>query len=62
MKSLLVLCLLFLGCQEMKTFETVANVNLDRFMGKWYVIAGRFTFVEKGAHNAIEIYTYNQKK
>ncbi len=46
----------------MKTFETVANVNLDRFMGKWYVIAGRFTFVEKGAHNAIEIYTYNQKK
>ncbi len=27
-------------------------------MGTWYVIAGRFTPLEKGAHNAIEIYTY----
>jgi apolipoprotein D and lipocalin family protein len=31
-------------------------------MGKWYVIAGRFTFMEDGAHNAIENYTWNEKE
>jgi apolipoprotein D and lipocalin family protein len=25
-------------------------------------IAGRFTFLEKGAHNAVEVYTWNEKK
>lgn len=31
-------------------------------MGKWYVIAGRFTFMEEGAHNAIEKYSWNEKE
>ena len=39
--------------------QTVANVDLDRFMGSWYVIANIPTFVEKGAHNAIETYELN---
>ena len=36
--------------------ETVDYVDLERFMGDWYVIANIPTFVEKGAHNAIESY------
>jgi len=31
-------------------------------MGKWYVIANIPTFIEKGAHNAIETYTWNEKE
>jgi apolipoprotein D and lipocalin family protein len=36
--------------------ETVNQVDLQRFMGDWYVIANIPTFVEKGAHNAVESY------
>jgi apolipoprotein D and lipocalin family protein len=36
--------------------ETVDQVDLQRFMGDWYVIANIPTFVEKGAHNAVESY------
>jgi apolipoprotein D and lipocalin family protein len=32
------------------------KVDLDRFMGDWYVIANIPTFIEKGAHNAVESY------
>ncbi len=39
--------------------ETVDNVNLERFMGDWYVIANIPTFLEKGAHNAVENYAMN---
>lgn len=42
--------------------KTVDLVDIDRFMGKWYVIASRPTFLEEGAHNAIETYTWNNKK
>lgn len=46
------------GCQSsaMKPIATVADVNLERFMGDWYVIASIPTFIEKGAHNAVESY------
>ncbi|NCF63354.1 MAG: hypothetical protein GWP58_10925 [Gammaproteobacteria bacterium] len=36
--------------------KTVDYVDLERFMGDWYVIANIPTFVEKGAHNAVESY------
>jgi apolipoprotein D and lipocalin family protein len=36
--------------------ETVQHVDLERFMGDWYVIASIPTFIEKGAHNAVESY------
>ena len=39
--------------------ETVDYVDLERFMGPWYVIANIPTFLEKGAHNAIETYALN---
>ena len=36
--------------------QTVEKVDLERFMGDWYVIANIPTFLEKGAHNAVETY------
>ena len=39
--------------------DTVDYVDLERFMGDWYVIANIPTFLEKGAHNAIENYAMN---
>ncbi|HCI10818.1 MAG TPA: hypothetical protein DFK55_08820, partial [Alcanivorax sp.] len=36
--------------------ETVDDLDLDRFMGDWYVIANIPTPPEKGAHNAVESY------
>ncbi len=54
--------LMQLGCSSMSYNKTVDNVDIDRFMGRWYVIAGRFTFLEKGAHNAVEVYRWNKKE
>lgn len=34
-------------------------VDLQRFMGRWYVIANIPTFIEKSAHNATEDYAMN---
>ncbi|MEN9705448.1 MAG: hypothetical protein RLZZ393_1327 [Pseudomonadota bacterium] len=46
------------GCSTTRQPEmpTVASVDLPRFMGPWYVIANIPTFIEKGAHNAVERY------
>ncbi len=35
---------------------TVAQVDIPRFMGDWYVIANIPTWLEEGAHNAVESY------
>ena len=39
--------------------KTVDYVDIERFMGPWYVIANIPTFLEKGAHNAVETYRLN---
>jgi apolipoprotein D and lipocalin family protein len=39
--------------------KTVPEVDLQRFMGDWYVVANIPTFLEKGAHNAVESYALN---
>lgn len=45
------------GCQSTRPpMPTVASVDLPRFMGAWYVIANIPTFIERGAHNAVETY------
>ena len=46
------------GCQTTARMpmETVRDVDLNRFMGAWYVIANIPTFLEKGAHGAVEAY------
>jgi apolipoprotein D and lipocalin family protein len=49
--------LLMAGCQSaMPKLETVPHVDLQRFMGDWYVIANIPTFIEKDAFNAVESY------
>ncbi len=50
---------LLAGCQTPQPMPTVPTVDIERFMGDWYVIANIPTFVEKGAHNAVETYSMN---
>jgi len=45
---------MFVGTYNKKSVE---QVDINQFMGKWYVIANIPTFLEKGAHNAVESYT-----
>jgi apolipoprotein D and lipocalin family protein len=40
--------------------QTVDYVDIDRFMGSWYVIANIPTFLEKEAYNAVETYSLNE--
>ena len=48
------------GCaSDAPEMPTVEYVDLERFMGPWYVIANIPTFLEKGAHNAVETYRLN---
>jgi len=48
--------ILISGCQTLKPIHTVEYVDLNRFMGDWYVIANIPTFIEEDAYNAIESY------
>jgi len=59
--TLIMPVLLLQGCSHTveKTLPRASNVDLNRFMGDWYVIANIPTFIEKGAHNAIESYAFN---
>ena len=51
-----VLAMLTSACTTIEPLETVDHVDLDRFMGEWYVIASIPTFIETDAYNAIEAY------
>lgn len=44
------------GCSTAAPMPTVEYVDLERFMGDWYVIANIPTRLERGAHNAVESY------
>ncbi len=44
------------GNTMLEDIDTVDYVDLERFMGDWYVIANIPTFVEKDAYNAVESY------
>ena len=39
--------------------ETVKNLDIDRFMGKWYVISLIPNFVEKNAESSYDYYSLN---
>ena len=62
MKSLLrassvtALFLTLTACSSVEPLQTVEDVDIERFMGDWYVIANIPTTIEKGAHNAVETY------
>ncbi|MDG0972212.1 MAG: lipocalin family protein [Porticoccaceae bacterium] len=51
--------LLIAGCSSNRPMDTVEQVDLERFMGDWYVIANIPTFLEKNAFNPVESYRLN---
>jgi apolipoprotein D and lipocalin family protein len=54
---LVVALFLFSGCASIsKPLPTPASVDLDRFMGTWYVLGYTPLLVDEGAHNGIEHY------
>ena len=56
--SLVLGCAVLTGCASVQhaPIQTVPHVDLQRFMGDWYVIANIPTFVETDAYNAVESY------
>lgn len=62
--TILILMSLFLfqSCRQGPPIRMAKHVDLDRFMGDWYVIANIPTFIEKGAHNAVESYSRKSEK
>lgn len=53
----LCIALIFVGaCQSNKSLKTVDYVDIQRFMGDWFVIANIPTFLEKDAYNPLESY------
>ena len=59
--AMILIALSLAGCVEDdgEPMETVPYVDLERFMGDWYVVANILTSLEKGAHNALESYAMN---
>ncbi|MEL7312807.1 MAG: lipocalin family protein [Pseudomonadota bacterium] len=53
---------LFSGCSttSFAPIRTESNVDLERFMGDWFVIAAIPTFIEKQAYNATESYALRE--
>jgi len=47
---------MFTSCRSPDPIRTESSVDLDRFMGDWWVIANIPTFIEKDAWNALETY------
>jgi apolipoprotein D and lipocalin family protein len=56
MMRLIICGFLLTGCQSMVPIQTVPHVDIERFMGDWFVIANIPTFIEKEAFNAVESY------
>ena len=48
------------ACSSPSPIHTVKTVDLERFMGDWYVIANIPTWIERDAYNAVESYRLAQ--
>lgn len=65
--SLIYLLMFLISCNEPNDnfkkdkMETVQYVDINKFMGDWYVIANIPTFIEKEATNAIESYRLDEE-
>ena len=57
---LMIVVAILAGCQTPQPIPTVASVDIERFMGDWYVIASIPTSFEKEAYNALENYRLNK--
>lgn len=57
-------CFSLFGCQSLSKppLDTVDYVDIERFMGDWYVIANIPTFIEEEAYNAVESYSLNEDR
>lgn len=55
-RSLLALAALLPGCRSHPPLPTVEHVDLQRFMGDWFVVAHIPAGSERNAHNAVESY------
>ena len=44
------------GCSSQQSLTTVDYVDIERFMGDWYVIANIPTYFERDAYNPLESY------
>src|SRR5210317_2024665 len=53
---LVTVAFLMSGCSGVEPLKTVDSVDLQRFMGDWYVIANIPTAIESDAYNAVETY------
>jgi len=65
MKKIFILCLLFLtacSSHQKKPIDPVSEIELESFMGDWYVLAHIPALIEKNAYNAIESYNFNKEK
>lgn len=54
------LLLMLTACSSPPPIHTAKTVDLERFMGDWYVIANIPTFIETDAYNAMESYRLEQ--
>ena len=52
--------LILTSCVTYAPIKTESEIDLNRFMGDWYVIANIPTFIEEGAHNAVESYKLDE--
>ena len=63
----IIFIMIFFSCNDFsklngsETMKTVDYVDLDKYMGDWYVIGNIPTFIEKNATNAVESYRLNEK-
>lgn len=48
------------GCQHAPAMPVEPSVDLERFMGTWYVIAAIPTLIERDPYNPVERYAQNQ--
>ena len=55
-----VVLLTLAACSSPPPIRIATAVNLERFMGDWYVIANIPTWIERDAHNAVESYRLAQ--
>ena len=58
--SLVLAGLMLSACSSVEPLATVDYVDLDRFMGDWYVIGNIPTFIETEAFNAVESYRLDE--
>lgn len=55
-----VVLLTLAACSSPAPIRIATDVDLERFMGDWYVIANIPTWIERDAHNAVESYRLSQ--